>query len=152
MTCIYSYLQVNFNKRFDGAVSITFVLNDFENKVEGLSPRLRVRAPVKPFYFLLSQRSRKFFAIYMFAEKKACFGVFCTCNKTSLSKMARLALIYSGDARAIVENVYKFCMEEKKSGMKLSLNRVWDRTAAVTGVSRSTSQKIVEKKKKAQYE
>ena len=45
--------------------------------------------------------------------------------------MVRLALRYSGDARAIVENVYKFCMEEKKSGMKLSLNGVWDRTAAV---------------------
>ena len=43
-------------------------------------------------------------------------------------------------------------MEEKKSGMKLSLNRVWDRTAALTGVSRSSAQKIVEEKKKAQDE
>ena len=45
-------------------------------------------------------------------------------------------------------------MEEKKSGRKLSLNRVWDRTAALTGVSRSTAQKIVdsEEKKKAQDE
>ena len=43
-------------------------------------------------------------------------------------------------------------MEEKKSEMKLSQNRVWDRTAALTGVSRSTSQKIVEMKKKAQDE
>ena len=49
-------------------------------------------------------------------------------------------------------NVYKFCMEQKKSGMKLSLNRVWDRPAALTGVSRSTTQKIVEEKKKAQDE
>ena len=55
-------------------------------------------------------------------------------------------------AGAIIENVYKFCMEEKKSGKKLSLNRVWDRTAAVTDVSRSTAQKIVEEKKKAQDE
>ena len=31
--------------------------------------------------------------------------------------------------------------------MKLSLIRVWDRTATVTGVSRSTAQKIVEEKK-----
>ena len=31
--------------------------------------------------------------------------------------------------------------------MKLSLNRVWDRTAVLTGVSRSTAQKIVEEKK-----
>ena len=43
-------------------------------------------------------------------------------------------------------------MEEKKSGMKLSLNRVWDRTEALTGVSRSTAQKIVKEKKKAQDE
>ena len=35
----------------------------------------------------------------------------------------------------------------KKSGMKLSLNRVWDRTRALTGISRSTAQKIVEEKK-----
>ena len=43
-------------------------------------------------------------------------------------------------------------MEEKKTGRKLSLNRVLDMTAALTGVSRSTAQKIVEEKKKAQDE
>ena len=41
-------------------------------------------------------------------------------------------------------------MEQKKSGMKLSLNRVWDRTAALTGVSRSTAQKIVDTGRTAQ--
>ena len=61
--------------------------------------------------------------------------------------MARLVWRYSDDAGAIIENVYKFCMEEKKSGMKLSLNRVWDRAAALTGVSRSTAKTIVEEKK-----
>ena len=59
---------------------------------------------------------------------------------------------YRDDARAIIGNVYKFCMEVKKSGRKLSLNRVWNRTAALTGVSRSIAQKIVEEKKKAQEE
>ena len=53
---------------------------------------------------------------------------------------------------AIIENVDKFCMEEKKSGRKLSLHRVWDRTAALTAVSRSTAQEIVKEKKKAQDE
>ena len=38
-------------------------------------------------------------------------------------------------------------MEDKKSGMKLSLNRAWDRTAALTGVSSFIAQKIVEEKK-----
>ena len=80
-------------------------------------------------------------------QKKACFDVLCTCKATSLSKIARLVWRYSDDAGAIIENLYKFCMEEKKSVMKLSLNRVWDRTAALTGVSRSTAQKIVEEKK-----
>ena len=72
-------------------------------------------------------------------RKNACVDVLCTCKATSLSKMAKLVWRYSDDARAIIENVYKFCMEEKKSGMKLTLNRVWDRTAALTGVSRSTA-------------
>ena len=40
----------------------------------------------------------------------------------------------------------------EKSGRKLSLHRVWDKTAALTGVSRSTAQKIAEEKKKAQDE
>ena len=66
--------------------------------------------------------------------------------------MARLVWRYSDDAGAIIENVDMFCMEEKKSGMNLSLNRVWDKTAALTGVSRSTAQKIVEEKKKAHDE
>ena len=73
--------------------------------------------------------------MYMFAEKKTFFDVLCTCKATSLSKMARLVWRYSDDAGAIIENVYKFCMEEKKSGMKLSLNRVWDRTAPSSKVS-----------------
>ena len=85
--------------------------------------------------------------IYVFAEKSM-FDVLCTCKAISLSKMAKLVCGY----RAIIENVYKFCMEEKKSGRKLSLNRVWNRTAALTGVSRSIAQKIVEEKKKAQDE
>ena len=84
--------------------------------------------------------------------RKKSFGVLCTCKATSLSKLAKLVWRYSDDARAIIENVYKFCMEEKKSGRKLSLNRVWDRTAALTGVSRSTAQKIMEEKKKAHDE
>ena len=66
--------------------------------------------------------------------------------------MEKFVLRYSDDARAIIENVYKFCMEEKKSGRKLSLNRVWDMTAALIGVSRSTAQKILEEKKKAHDE
>ena len=66
--------------------------------------------------------------------------------------MAKLVWRYNDNARAIIENVYKFCMEEKKSGTKPSLNRVWDRTPALTGVSRSIAQKIVEEKKKAHDE
>ena len=66
--------------------------------------------------------------------------------------MAKLVWRYSDDARAIIENVYKFYMEVKKSGRTLSLNFVWDRTAALTGVSRSTAEKIVEEKKTAHDE
>ena len=139
---------------FNGAVSITVVLRETDNKVEGSSPSKTIFYfffIFFLFFFLLSQICRKFFVIYVFAEKSM-FAVLCTCKATSLSKMAKLVWGYSDDARAIIENVYKFCMEEKKSGRKLSLNRVRNRTAALTGISRSIAQKIVEEKKKAQDE
>ena len=122
MPCSYSYSQDNFYKQFDDAVSKTGLLKEFDIKVECSSPN-------KTFFFAFV-KMQDFFVIYMFAEK-ACFDVLCTCKATSLSKMAKLVWRYSDDA----------------SGMKLSLNRVWDRTAALTGVSRSTAQKIVEEKK-----
>ena len=61
-----------------------------------------------------------------------------------------------GDTATTQELLLKTCTgsawSKNMPGMKLSLNRVWDRTAALTGVSRSTAQKIVEEKKKAQDE
>ena len=45
----------------------------------------------------------------------------------------------------MIVNVYKFCMEEKPSDLKVSLERVWDRTAALTGVNRATAQQIINK-------
>ena len=60
--------------------------------------------------------------------------------------MAKLVWRYSDDAGAVIENVYKFYMEEKKYGMKLSLNRVWD--CSSHWCFRSTAQKSVEKKKR----
>ena len=95
--------------KFDGAVSITVVLKDFENKVEGLSPRLRVRAPVKLFFCF--RKEERIFLRFTCLQKKACFDVLCTCKATSLSKKARLVCRYSDDAGAIIEKVYKFCME-----------------------------------------
>ena len=114
MPCSYSYLQVNFYKRFDGAVS-TFTVYAVRLYSKNLKTKLRVRAPVKKIFliFSFSKKQDFFCANYMFAEK-ACFGVLCTCQATSLSKMARLVWRYSDDAGAIIENVYKFCMEEKK--------------------------------------
>ena len=73
MPCSYSYLQVNLNKRFNGAVSITVVLKDFENKVEGLSPRLRVRPPIKPFLFFAFAKKQNFFRDLHVCRKKIMF-------------------------------------------------------------------------------
>ena len=55
-------------------------------------------------------------------------------------------LKYNEDARKIIENVYRFSMKERQSGLRMSLVRAWDRTAALTGVSRATAQRIVSKK------
>ena len=70
MPCSYSYLQVKFYKRFDGAVSITVVLKESENKVEGSSPRLRVRVPVKPFFIVF----------FCFRKDAVYFGVLHVCR------------------------------------------------------------------------
>ena len=156
MSCSYSYLQVNFNKRCCGAISITAILEESENKVEGLSPRLKVRTPVKLilfyfFYFLLSQRSRKFCAIYMFAEKKHVLMYYAHVKRLHSVKWRGLY----GDTAMMHELLLKTCRVlhgGKEVWIKLSLNRVWDMTAALTCVSRSTAQKILEEKKKAQNE
>ena len=111
-----------------------------------LKTKLRVRAPVKLFFYF-AKKQENFRDLHVCRKNKTCFDVLCTCKATSLSKMARLVWRYSDDTGSVIENVYKFCMEEKKSGMKLSLDRVWGRTAALTGVSRSTAQRIVEEKK-----
>ena len=86
MSCSYSYLQGNFYKRFDGAVSITVVLKESDNKVEGLSPRLRVRAPVKPFLFLF----------FCFGKEAGFFSRFTCCRKKHvLMYYAHVKRLYS---------------------------------------------------------
>ena len=150
MSCSYSYLQVNFYKRFDGAVSITVALKESENKVEGLRPRLRVRSPVKKFflffYFLLSKRSRVF-SRFTCLQKKHVLMYYAHVKRLHSVKWRGL---YK-DTATMQELLLKTCTSsawrKKKSEMKLSLNRIWDGTAALTGVSRSTAQKIVEEKK-----
>ena len=59
MPCNYSHLQDNFYKRFDGAVSKTVLLKEFENKVFLTNP-----------LFFAFTKMQVFFVIYMFAEKK----------------------------------------------------------------------------------
>ena len=49
--------------------------------------------------------------------------------------MTKLVWRYSDNARAIIENVYRFCVEEKESGMNFLLDHVCKRTAAFTGIS-----------------
>ena len=68
MQCNYLYLQVKFNKRFDGAASTTVVIKQSENNDDGSSP-----SKTFFFYFFFIFCFRKeagiFFAINMFAEK-----------------------------------------------------------------------------------
>ena len=59
-------------KRFDGAVSITVVLKESENKVEGSSPMLRVRVPVKPFVYIV---------FFYFRKDAVYFGVLHACRR-----------------------------------------------------------------------
>ena len=52
---------------------------------------------------------------------------------------------YSEDAIKMIDNVHKHCVKEKQSGLKMSLECIWDRPAALTGVSRATAQRILTK-------
>ena len=59
-----------FYKRFGGAVSVTIVLKESENKVEGLRPRLRIRAPVKPFFIFCFHKEAGNFSPFACLQKK----------------------------------------------------------------------------------
>ena len=61
------------------------------------------------FFFFAFAKKQNFFSRFTCLQKKKCFDVLCKC------KMARLVWRYSDDAGAIIENVDKFYMEEKKS-------------------------------------
>ena len=63
--------------------------------------------------------------------------------------MAKLVWRYSKNERGIIESLYKFCVEQKESGIKLSLECMWERIAVLTGISRSSAHRIVREKKKA---
>ena len=60
---------MNFYNQFDGAVSITVVLKESENKVEGSSPRKTFFF----FFFFAFAKMQEIFAIYMFADGKGMF-------------------------------------------------------------------------------
>ena len=99
MSWNYSYLQENFYKRIDGAVSKTVVLKESDNKVEGSSPIFLL------FFFAFAKMLVIFRDLHVC--RKTCFNVLCTCKATSLGKMAKLVWRYSDDAIAFIENVYK---------------------------------------------
>ena len=86
--------------RFYGAVSITVVLKETDNKIEGSSPsKIFFYFYLFFFYYFLffffffffcfRKYAGNLFMIYVFAEKSM-FDVLCTCKATSLSKMAKL--------------------------------------------------------------
>ena len=100
----------------------------------------------------------------MFAEKKHVFMYYAHVKRLHLVKWrglygdtATMQELY-GDTATMQELLLKTCTSSAwrkrslKSGMKLSVNCICDRTAALTGVSRSITQKIVEEKKMAQDE
>ena len=68
---------------------------------------------------------------------------------TRLKKIIKMPVVWklSEAAQKSVENVYKFFVEEKQYGLKM-LECTWDRTAALTGVSRVTAQRIIIQKVK----
>ena len=105
---------IRWRSKYNGCT--TKIENKVEDyKVEGSSPSETLFIHFLFFVFAKLQESFVFTCL----QTKNCFDELCTCKATSLSKIAKHVWRYSDDAGAIIENVYKFCMEEKKSGMKL---------------------------------
>ena len=108
MSCSFLHLQENFYKRFDGAVSITVVLKESENKVESLSLKLRVRVPVKLFFY---------FSCFAFQKKQEMFSDVHVCRKkTFLMNYAHVKRLHSvkwrdlyGDTATMQELLLKTC-------------------------------------------
>ena len=114
---------------------------EFEPKVEGSSPS---KIFFYFFIFLLSQRSRNL-SRFSCLQKKHVLMYYAHVKRLHSVKWRGLY----GDKATMQELLLKTCTSsawKKRNWMKLSLNRVWYRTAALTGVSRSTAQKIVEEK------
>ena len=117
-----------------------------KSKVEGSSPTDFFTFFFRTYFNIMFHQIK--LGLQIQTKEKSSIHLF----ETSLYmvKMAKNMWRYSNDARAIIENVYKFCMKEKASGMKLSLAHVWDKTAALTGVSKSTAQKVIQAREKQQ--
>ena len=54
---------------------------------------------------------------------------------------------YSADAKEIIRNVHNFCKQEKEDGLKISLNQAKERTSTMTGVSKSTIERLMKRDK-----
>ena len=54
---------------------------------------------------------------------------------------------YSEDAKEIIHNVHYFCKQEKEDELKISLNQAKERTSTMTGVSKSTIERLMKRDK-----
>ena len=54
---------------------------------------------------------------------------------------------YSADAKEIIRSVHNFCKQEKEDGLKISLNQAKERTSTMTGVSKSTIERLMKQDK-----
>ena len=124
MPCSYSYLQVNFYKRFYGVVSITVVLKESDNKVEGLSPMLRVRAPVGHFfifYFFAFAKKQEIFRDLHFWRKKHVLMYYAHVKRLHSVKWRGLY----GDTATMQELLLKTCTSSAWRKRSLEWNCQW---------------------------
>ena len=54
---------------------------------------------------------------------------------------------YSADAKEIIRIVHYFCKQEKEDRLKISLNQAKERTSTMTGVSKSTIERLMKRDK-----
>ena len=111
MPCNYSYLQDNFYKRFDGAVSKTVLLKKIDNKVEGSSPN-------KTFLFAFAKMQDFFCDLHVC--RKSIFLMYYAHVKRLHSVKWRS---FYGDTATMQELLLKTCTSSARSKIK-----VWNET------------------------
>ena len=103
MPCSYSFLQDNFYNRFDGAISITVVLKELDNKDEGSSLSKTFHLFIYLFFFFCFCKYAGNFSRFTYLQKKHVLMYYAHVKRLHSVKWRSLY----GDEATMQEQIFK---------------------------------------------